>query len=134
MRGGAIPLLTWATLLVVLLAVNWIWTGDVIQVGSFAFAALVIYAGGGLLFVVAGRQALRRGPPSPGTDPEPVPQTSVAAVTVGLSIGCILFGVVWAHFLVYFGVGVLVLSLARLGVELRAQREGGRRLSGDRRR
>ena len=34
MRGGAIPLLAWATLLVILMAINWIWTGDPIQVGT----------------------------------------------------------------------------------------------------
>ena len=42
MRGGAIPVLAWGTLLAVLLAINWIWTGDAIQVGSFAFALLII--------------------------------------------------------------------------------------------
>ena len=38
MRGGAIPLLAWGALLVVLMAINWIWTGDAIQVGTFGFA------------------------------------------------------------------------------------------------
>ena len=63
MRGGAIPLLAWGSLLVVLLAINWIWTGDAIQIGSFAFAALAVYAGAGLL-ALTGRSALRRGIPS----------------------------------------------------------------------
>ena len=42
----------WATLLVVLMAINWIWTGDAIQVGSFGFAALVIYMSGLLLWLL----------------------------------------------------------------------------------
>jgi hypothetical protein len=133
MRGGAIPLLAWATLLVVLLAINWIWTGDAIQVGSFAFAALAIYAGAGLL-ALTGRHALRRGPPPADSDPEAIPEASVAAVTIGLSIGCILFGIVWARFLVYFGAGVLVLSLGRIALELRAERDSRRGYSRERQR
>ena len=39
---------------------------------------------------------------------------------------CILFGIVWAGFLIYFGAGVLVLSLGRLALELRAQRKSRR--------
>lgn len=121
MRGGAIPLLAWATVLVVLLAINWIWTGDAIQVGSFAFAALVIYVGGGLA-VLAHREAVRPGPPEPRSDPEAVPSSSLAAAVAGLSVACILFGVVWSNFLVIFGAGTLVLSLGRLALELRAER------------
>jgi hypothetical protein len=126
MRGGAIPLLAWATGLVVLLAINWIWTGDAVQVGSFAFAVMVIYAGGGLL-VLMGRHALRRGAPAPRRDPEAVTEASLASVIAGLSIGCILFGVVWANFLVFFGAGVLLLSLARIAIEVRAERDSRRR-------
>jgi hypothetical protein len=125
-RGGAIPLLAWATGLVVLLAINWIWTGDAVQVGTFTYAALAVYAGAGLL-VVAHRHALRPGPPSPRHDPEAVPDGSLAAVIAGLSIACILFGVVWAKFLVFFGAGMLVLSLGRVAIELRSQRESRRR-------
>lgn len=125
MRGGAIPLLAWGSLLVVLLAINWIWTGDAIQIASFAFAALAVYAGAGLL-ALTGRDALRRGPPPVSSEPETVPETSLAAVLVGLSIACILFGIVWAGFLIYFGAGVLVLSLGRLALELRAQRKSRR--------
>jgi hypothetical protein len=121
-RGGAIPLLAWGTLLVVLLAINWIWTGDAIQVGLFALAAVAVYAGGGLLALTR-REALRRGPPPLTSDPEALPEASLAAVLAGLSVACILFGVVWAGFLVYFGGGVLLLSLGRLALELRSERE-----------
>ena len=129
MRGGAIPLLCWGTLLAVLLAINWIWTGDAVQVGTFAYAALAIYAGGLLLWLLS-RSAIRRGPPVATGDPETVPDASVAAVVVALSIACILFGMAWAKFLVFFGAGLLVLSLGRLAVELRAQRAGLRRARG----
>jgi hypothetical protein len=124
-RGGAIPLLAWATLLVVLLAINWIWTDDAIQVASFGLAALAVYAGGGLLAITR-REALRRGPPPPTPDPEALPEASLAAVLVGLSIACILFGIVWSGFLIDFGAGVLVLSIGRLALELRAERESVR--------
>jgi hypothetical protein len=125
-------MLCWATLLVILLAINWIWTADAIQVGTFAFAALAIYLGG-LTFWLVRREALRRGPPPPRPDPQAVPETSLAAVAVGLAIGCILFGLVWAKFLVWLGGGVLVLSLGRLVVELRCERASVRRAGGEER-
>jgi hypothetical protein len=33
-----------------------------------------------------------------------------------------LFGIAWARFLVIFGIGVLVLSIGRLVLEIRAER------------
>ena len=51
------------------------------------------------------------------------------SVLVGLSAGCILFGLVWSMFLVLFGAGMLLVSLARLGLELRAERRARRRLA-----
>jgi hypothetical protein len=123
-------LLCWATLLVVLLAINWIWTGDAIQVGTFAFAALAVYLGGFMLWLVR-REALHQGPPPPRSDPEAVPEASLSAVAVGLAIGCILFGLAWAQFLIWFGGGVLVLSLGRLAVELRSERASVRRAERD---
>jgi hypothetical protein len=130
-RGGAIPLLCWATLLAVLLAINWIWTGDAVQVGTFAYAALSIYAGGLLLWLLS-RVAIRPGPPAASGDPQAVPDASLAAVGTALSVACILFGLAWATFLVFFGAGLLVLSLGRLAVELRAERAGLRRARGAR--
>jgi hypothetical protein len=115
-------LLAWGTLLIVLLAINWIWTGDAIQVGTFAYAALAVYTGG-LLLSLARREALRRGPPPPAPELDPEPDASLAAVLIGLSIACVLFGVVWSKFFIYFGAGLLVLSLGRLAIELRAERE-----------
>lgn len=125
MRGGAIPLLAWGTLLAVPLAINWIWTGDAIQVGEFGFAVLVIYGTAAALWL-ASRDAIRRGAPEARSEPEALPQASLAPVLVALSVAAILFGLVWANFLVYFGAGVLVLSLGRLALELRAERDSRR--------
>ncbi len=122
MRGGSIPMLAWGTLLLILLAINWIWTGDAIQVGTFAFATLAGY-GFALAFFVLSRDSIRRGPPAPRSRPEAIPELSLSAVAIGLSVAAILFGFVWTHFVVYFGAGMLVLSLGRLVVELRAERE-----------
>src|SRR5947209_18607250 len=102
MRGGSIPMLAWGTLLLILLAINWVWTGDAIQVGMFAFAALAVY-GFALAFLALARDSIRRGPPKLTTEPQAAPELSLSAVAIGLSIAAILFGFVWAHFLVYFG-------------------------------
>ena len=122
MRGGAIPLLAWGTLLLVLLVGNWVWTGDAVQVGTFALAVGLIYAGAALL-VALDHEALRKGPPAPTGEPEAIPVASLAAVVAGLAIACIGFGLVWAGFLIYFGAGVLVLSLGRLLLEVRAEHQ-----------
>ncbi|HEX4671702.1 MAG TPA: hypothetical protein VH279_05520 [Solirubrobacteraceae bacterium] len=132
MRGGAIPLLAWATLLMILMVGNWIWTGDAVQVGSFALAAGLVYALA-VLLVAWNREALETGSPPTEDEPQVVPEGSLAAVLVGLSIACIGFGLVWAGFLIYFGAGVLVLSLGRLMLELRAERRQLRALEEPRR-
>jgi hypothetical protein len=120
-RGGAIPLLAWGTVLLVLYVGNWIWEGRLIQAGPTVYAVLAVYACGVLLWLRRG-EAIKPGPPPPRTDPEAVPEASIAAVLIGLSVGMILFGVVWAQFLVYFGAAVLLLSLGRLALELRSER------------
>lgn len=125
MRGGAIPLLAWAALLIVLGAINWIWTGDAIQVGTFGFAILVVIGGAGVLVLLC-RQAVAPGAPEPRSDPEAVPDVSAGAVLAGLSIGSFAFGFVFGGFFVYFGLGLLVLSLGRMAVEVRAQRRSER--------
>jgi hypothetical protein len=78
---------------------------------------------------IARRESIRRGPPEPRTTSQTIPNASVAAVGIGLSIGCILFGVAWANFLVYFGGGLLLASLGRLVLELRSEQTTRRELS-----
>ena len=121
MRGGAIPLLAWGTVLLVLYAINWIWEGRAVQAAETVFAVFVIY-GAGLLLWLARREAIRPGPPEPRAEPEAVPRLSLSAVLVGLSMGCLVFGIAWSKFLVYFGAGLLLASLGRMALEVRAER------------
>lgn len=123
MKGGAIPLLAWGMVLLILGAINWVWTGDAIQVGMFGFAVLVVWSAGGLVIALAGRRALRRGPPELDPRPEAVPQGSLGAVLAGLSVSSILFGFVFGTFPIYFGAGLLLISIGRLTVERRSELE-----------
>ena len=133
MRGGAIPILAWGTLLLVLCIGNWVWDDKPVN-GAAATAAVVIVYAFGIALWLARREAIRRGPPEPVTEPEAVPAASVAAVVIGLSVGCALFGLAWSKFLLYFGVGMLVLSLGRLVIELRSERATRRRALAERER
>jgi hypothetical protein len=122
MRGGAIPVLAWGTILLVLYVGNWIWEGGrLIQMGTTLAALIVIYGAAAWLYG-ARREALRRGPPEPSTIADALPTTSLGAVLAGLSVGMILFGLAWAKFLVDLGIVLLIVALARLAVELRSQR------------
>lgn len=121
MRGGALPLLFWGTLLLVLYTINWIWEGRLIQVGPTAFALTAIYGIALGLWLVR-REAIRRGEPAPSHSPEALAESSLGAVLVGLSAAAILFGMVWARFLVYFGTVMFAVAVGRTGLEVRAQR------------
>jgi hypothetical protein len=131
-KGGAIPLLAWGTLLLILGAINWIWTGDAIQVGTFGFAVLAIWGSAGLVIALAGRRGLRRGPPELDRQPETVPQGSLGAVLAALSVSSIVFGFVFGTFLIYFGAGLLLISIGRLTVERRSELETRRRAARER--
>ncbi len=121
MKGGAIPLLAWGTILLVLAIGNWVWDAKPVN-GAVASAAVAIIYGFGVALWLSRREAIRRGPPEPRSEPDSMPQASLAAAGVGVSLGCILFGIAWARFLVDFGIGVLVLSVGRLVLEIRAER------------
>ncbi len=133
MKGGAIPLLAWGMVLLILGTINWIWTGDAIQVGMFGFAVLAVWSAAGLVIALAGRLALRRGPPGLDPQPETVPQGSLGAVLAGLSVASILFGFVFGTFPIYFGAGLLVISIGRLTVERRSELVTRRRAAQERR-
>lgn len=122
MKGGAIPLFLWGTGLLVLLAINAIWTHDRIQIAMFGFAVAIIY-GTALGVAVLHPEAARKGPPARESAPEAVPRTSLAAMTLGISIAAMVFGVVFGNFLVFVGAGVWLLAAGRLVVEVRAQRK-----------
>jgi len=121
MRGGAIPIFAWGTILLVLAIGNWVWNGKAVGSGAASAAVLIIY-GFGVAVWLARREAIRRGPPEPRSEPEAVPQASLAAVLIGLSAGCALFGLAWAKFLLYLGIAMFVVALGRLIIELRAAR------------
>jgi hypothetical protein len=125
-RGGSIPLLVWGALLAVLMAINWIWTGDAIQVGTFGFAVAVVWGTALTLAVRSRREALRPGPPAVSGEPEAVPAASVGAVLVALSVASIMFGFAFGRFLVFFGGGLLIASVG-LVLHERAQERRARR-------
>ena len=121
MRGGAIPLLAWGTVLLVLAIGNWVWNAKPVDAGAASAAVAIIYLFGVGLWL-SRREAIRRGPPEPRHALDSVPQASLAAAGIGVSLGCILFGIAWARFLVDFGIGMLVLSIGRLVLEMQAER------------
>jgi hypothetical protein len=128
MRGGAIPLLAWAVVLAVLMAGNWVWTGDKLQIAQFGFAVLVIVLIG-LLLVWRSREALRRGPPGPSPlgRVEAIPDLSLGAALAAIALASIAFGLDFGRFLIYFGAGLLAVALGRIVAELRAARESRER-------
>jgi hypothetical protein len=132
-RGGSIPPLAWGLLLAVSLALCWVWTGDALQVGEFGFAVTVVWGVGTLLAGASRRESLHRGPPPPTTEPEAVPTTSLGAVLVGLALAAMLFGFAFGSFLTYFGAGLLIVSMARVGHEVRGERRARRAWSEGRR-
>jgi hypothetical protein len=121
MRGGAIPVLAWGTILLVLAIGNWVWDAKPVNAGVASAAVAIVYLFGVALWI-SRREAIRRGPPEAQPKLDSVPQASLAAAGIGVSLGCILFGIAWAKFLVDFGIGLLVLSVGRLVLELRAER------------
>ncbi len=138
MTGGAIPILAWGALLTVLFIGNTIWNHRLVDSLASGFAALVIFLFGVALIALAGRRAVRPGEPEAPAAPEAIATTSVGAAIAGLALAILMFGFVFGSFLIYFGGGLLVLALARVAVERRAERaslaalqtsdrEGGRR-------
>lgn len=122
MRGGSIPLLIWGTLIAVLLALNLAWTGDDVQVCAFGFALVTIWGTATGLAVRSRRESLRRGAPPPTRAIETIPTASLGAVLVALALASIVFGLAFGRFLVYFGAGLLIVSLGLVIRERRAER------------
>ena len=128
MRGGAIPVLAWAGLLFVLFVANWIWDAKAVNAAEAAFAALLIFAAAFALWL-ARHESIRRGPPPQRTTIQAAPSMSLGAVLAGLGVGAILFGLVWAQFIFFFGIGLLVVAGGRLAVEMRSERASRRAMS-----
>lgn len=128
MRGGAIPILCWGTILLVLAIGNAVWDSKPVN-GIEAFAASLIIYVVALLVWLARRDAIRRGPPPPEAELEAVPEASTGAMFIGISVATIVFGLAWAKFFVFFGAATLVLSFGRLYIELRSERATKKRLA-----
>ncbi len=123
MRGGAIPIIAWGTLLLVLAIGNWVWDDKLVNGLAATFAVLAIYGTAVLLRLRGGGRVLRKGPPDPDPSPQALPQASSGAVMSGLGFASIVFGFTFGSFLIYFGGGLLIVGLGRLVQELRAERE-----------
>jgi ABC-type xylose transport system permease subunit len=87
-----------------------------LELGELGFAAVIV-----LTYVAA--LGVRRRSRREAVEVDTVPEASVAAVLAAIALAAIMFGLVWARFLVDFGVGLLVVALARLVLEVRAERE-----------
>ncbi len=133
MRGGAIPVLAWGTLLLALYVINWIWDATHLNPVVTALAVAIVFATGLALIVLGGKRALRTGAPGPDASPKPVPQASSGAVIAALGLASIVFGFTFGSFLVYFGAGLLVIALGRIGSERAAQRRAVDRTRAERR-
>jgi high-affinity Fe2+/Pb2+ permease len=55
-------------------------------------------------------------------EPEAVPTASLGALLVAVAVGSIVFGLAFGRFLVYFGAGLLIVSLGMVVRELLAER------------
>lgn len=127
MRGGALPVLAWGCILTLLYAANWIWSGKPIEAIVTGFALLLVFVAAALL-AAANRQAIRRGaPPDEPARAEGIPDFSFGALGAAIAVAFVALGLAFGHFLIYFGAGLFVLSLARLAIELRAARATVRR-------
>ena len=122
MRGGAIPLLAWGTILLLLYIGNWIWDATGVNPAVSALAVLVIYAGAVALTLRAGRRAIRRGPPEPIARIRAEPRASSGAALAAFAFASIVFGFTFGSFAIFFGAGLLVIAIGRIVVEKRAER------------
>jgi hypothetical protein len=121
MRGGAIPLLVWGTLLLVLYACNWAWEGRWVMAAETGFALLLIYGAAAWLWLLARDEALKPGPPRSRPAREAIPLASIAAVGTAAGVAMIAGGLVWTRFLLPMGIALLLTSLGKGAFELREQ-------------
>lgn len=133
MRGGALAPLIWALLLSALAIINAIWTtGNIMQGADFAAAVGSVVALAVLLMALS-PEARHRGEPGQEERLAAVPAASFASMLAGLAFGCFVFGFAFGRFPIFFGGGLLLASLGRLVVEIRAQRRVHRSLLEQRR-
>jgi hypothetical protein len=132
-RGGAIPLLVWALVLAVLYAINVVWTGKGLDAAMAGFAVAATIGTAVALVAQRPREALRRGAPPPSEEPEAIPTASYGAVLLALGVAATLFGFSFAHFVVYFGAGLIIVALGVIAREEYLRRRALRRWREERR-
>ncbi|MBO0768314.1 MAG: hypothetical protein J2O48_06475 [Solirubrobacterales bacterium] len=99
--------LAWTSLLALLAVINWIWTGDAIQVACFGAA---IFAA---LTVTLAVHARRRSPV------ETLPLLSSGAVMAAAGLGLLVFGLSFGEFPIIAGAVLLIGGLAHVAIERR---------------
>jgi hypothetical protein len=117
MRGGAIPLLVWALLNLILLVIDWIWQGTQIGVALTGYTVLIVNLFA-FVYWLMNRAAVRKGEPTHDGEPQALPRISLPAALIGISVGVILYGVVFGKFMVFIGIALLALALGGVGREL----------------
>ena len=130
MRGGAIPLLVWALILAILYALNVVWTGNGLNAAMAGFAVAAT-AGTAFVFIALRRDALRRGEPQPCAEPRTIPTASFGAVLLAVGVASTVYGFDFGHFLVYFGIGLILAALGVLAREASTERSALRRRRGE---
>jgi uncharacterized iron-regulated membrane protein len=126
MRGGAIPLIAWGVLNLVLLIIAGIWEGDGIynggiHMGLAGYTVLAMWLGG-LVLLLQRRHAIHKGPPEYERDIDALPRVSFGAAGFGIACALAGFGIVFGKFLIYIGGALLIASVGQVVRELRWQR------------
>ena len=91
MRGGAIPILAWGTILLVLAVGNWMWNDKPVNSGAASAAVLTSTASAR----PSGWRGARRSAAARrirATSPRPFPRPAWPLSGIGVSAGCALFG------------------------------------------
>lgn len=122
MRGGAIPILVWGTILTVAYALLVIWTGSGVNAAVTGFAVLITFGTGLALVLLRPREALRKGPPPASPEPRAIISSSLGAVLFAIGVGVMVFGFAFGHFIIYFGAGLIVASSGVLTLESASRR------------
>lgn len=126
MRGGAIPLAVWGLVLAVLFALNVVWTGKGLNAAMAAFAVVATFGFAAAFLFLRPREAFRRGDPDATEEPAAIPSASIGSVLLAVGAAAIVYGFAFGHFLIYFGAGLMVVSIGILAREVTAQRRAVR--------
>lgn len=132
MRGGAIVFVIWGFIMSLLLGTDWFWTHNGLDTGLHLFTVTVTIVWASGLFLLR-RDSLRPGPPAARPRPESVSTASLGSVMLAWGVCSVVFGFEFGHFLIYFGIGLSIVSAGVLAREhynerrlLRRYLRGGR--------